>query len=465
MMRRLVVLGLMLSSWLVQAQGVLTEQQLIEWVKDFHPMAKQGELIIQEAESKLRKAKGGFDPYLFGDFSQKQYKEKEYYNLFNGGVKVPTWFGIEAKAGYEQNRGTFLNPENEMPENGLMYGGISIPIGQGLLIDKRRAVLKQARLFTEASKWEQRKWLNDLFYDAIKAYWNWVEAYNKQLIYAESVDLAKERLDGVRQSFVLGDKPAIDTLEAHIQWQTRQQGFNDIELDYQLKTLELSNFLWTENNTPLEITDRLTPPRFDNILDKPVLLLTEVDSSLTFLESNHPEMLIYDYKLSDLAIEQRLKKEYLKPNINLNYNFLNEPVGEGTVENFTTNNYKWGIDLKFPVLLRKQRGDVELAQLKISNTEWKRKQKLQTLQNKLRGYYNKHLVLARQIDLYGSTVQGYQGLLDGEKQKYTAGESSLFLVNSREVKLIESRVKLIELRAKSQIAFIGISWATGRMGG
>jgi hypothetical protein len=48
------------------------------------------------------------------------------------------------------------------------------------------------------------------------------------------------------------------------------------------------------------------------------------------------------------------------------------------------------------------------------------------------------------IEGYRQNASDYQRLLNGEKQKFSGGESSLFMVNSRELNYIASRIKLIE---------------------
>ena len=102
----------------LKAQGdnnstVFDYQKFMALVKENHPLSKQADLAIDRGDAYLLKAKGGFDPKLYGDFSQKQFKGDEYYDLLDAGLKVPTWFGVAVKAGYENNEGTNLNPENK----------------------------------------------------------------------------------------------------------------------------------------------------------------------------------------------------------------------------------------------------------------------------------------------------------------------------------------------------------------
>ena len=52
-------------------------------------------------------------------------------------------------------------------------------------------------------------------------------------------------------------------------------------------------------------------------------------------------------------------------------------------------------------------------------------------------------------------------LLDAENIKFSMGESSMFLVNSREVKLIEIQQKLVSLKTKFFKSIVANLWAAG----
>ena len=130
---------------------------------------------------------------------------------------------------------------------------------QGLAFDQRRAQVKQARLIQKENLATRRKIVNELLFKAIQSYWKW--AYQKQVvnIYENSLDLAKDRFRIIKESFSLGDKPAIDTLESLIQIQNRELQLTEAKVNYQNATIELSNFLWYENMVPLEVSENLRP--------------------------------------------------------------------------------------------------------------------------------------------------------------------------------------------------------------
>lgn len=459
----LILIAQFIDSTAQNKNAVLSSDEVLFFVKNYHPVAMQAELLLQQGSSTVRQGRGAFDPILKGSFDEKTFDNQSYFRLLNGGLIVPTWYGIELKTGIEQNSGQYLNPENTMPSAGLWYGGISVPLGQGLFIDKRRAALKQAQLFASSTEAEQRKIMNELLFDAYRYYWKWVESYNHYLIHAESVDLAKLRFDAVKRNYELGEAPAIDTLEAMIQLQSRQMNLNQGYLDYRNSTLELSNFLWFENYTPLVISDSLRPPMYNEVALPGVIGTDSLDVILQEVAMNHPEMNLFEFKLASLEVERRLKSEALKPKLNLNYNALNERLGNSISNAPLNENYKWGLSFSFPLFLREERGQLQLAKIKLRDVEYDQQQRLRELQNKLRAGFNEQITLSEQVSLYSGAVNNYQQLLKGERQKFEAGESSLFLVNSREINLIQARLKLVELIAKLNVSRTGIYYISGNL--
>ncbi len=160
-------------------ETVLRFDEYLSYVKKFHPIVKQAELVINESEAKLLKSRGAFDPKLEIDYDRKKFKNTEYFDKINGMFKIPTWFGVELKATFEENTGDFLNPEAFVPEDGLYSAGVSVPVAQGLLINDRMASLKRARLFREQAKADRDIFVNNILFEASLIYFKWLQAYNE----------------------------------------------------------------------------------------------------------------------------------------------------------------------------------------------------------------------------------------------------------------------------------------------
>lgn len=442
-----------------QPDTVLTFEEFSNRVSEHHPLAMQARLRSSFGEASLLQSRAGFEPKVGADVDQKYFSGDKYYSLIDAGLKVPTWFGVELKGGYELNEGKYLNPEHKVPDAGLWYAGISVPLGQGLFIDERRAALRKAQIYAQSTQAEQKAMLNDLLYEAGKTYWKWFESFNKLLVYQEAYTTADLRLKAIQRSAELGDRPYIDTLEASIQVQNRLVSLWDAELEYQNSTAQLGVFLWQDGNIPLELEDNTTPPSSQTINSTEVR--TDLVGQMDSLINSHPQFLMYNYKMQELEVERRWKQEQLKPTVDLNYNAIAEPINGDVMENYSINNYKWGVSFSMPILLRKERAGLQMAKLKLTETELQQSTKKAELQNKAVNTINEWNTTANQVNQYKKTTQNYNQLLQGENRLFNVGESSLFMINSREMAYINAQIKLVELMAKNQKAELATQHALG----
>ena len=423
----------------------LSLQEFIGFVKEYHPVIRQAGLQLSEAQAELMKARGAFDPKLTGDLNRKEFDDKRYYELFNAGFKIPTWFGVELKAGFEDNEGEFLNPQNNVPRDGLYKAGVSVPIGQGLFINDRMATLKQAKILNDMNAIKRQVLINQLITDAINAFIEWEIAYDKMNLYRNFLENAKTRFQGIRASALSGDRSSIDTVEAKIIVQNRQLQLEKARLKQVRKRLKLSNFLWIDNNIPLEINALVAPADISNfelqqILGNNTLLVQEFDIE------DHPALRLTNYKIDQLEINRKLKAEQLKPQLDLEYNFISEDPD--LINTYNDDEYTAGIKFRMPLFLRKERGDLRLAKIKLRDERINYDVKQLQLDNKIQEAVATINSLQEQTNIIDDATSNYQRMLEAEKRRFEFGESSVFLVNTREQKLIKARIDQININAE-----------------
>jgi outer membrane protein len=156
-----------------------------------------------------------------------------------------------------------------------------------------------------------------------------------------------------------------------------------------------------------------------------------------------------------------LAKEYYKPEIDLAFKLQEDGGRLGSFDyNPAQNNYV-GINVYMPILLRKQRAKASQAQLKDEVISNKRKEALLKLTNAQRTHYQNTLNYKKSVDLMAVATQNYKRMLEAEQSKFNLGESSLFLVNSRELKWIESREKYIKSYAAYRKSILSYYHALG----
>ncbi|MFN8397675.1 MAG: hypothetical protein U0176_23855 [Bacteroidia bacterium] len=86
---------------------------------------------------------------------------------------------------------------------------------------------------------------------------------------------------------------------------------------------------------------------------------------------------------------------------------------------------------------RKQRGYLELARLNVQDPEWTQAQKAVELRNKIVALLGTLAQTREQTQLAADMVDNYMALVQAENVRFESGESSVFLVNAREQRLIE----------------------------
>jgi outer membrane protein TolC len=137
------------------------------------------------------------------------------------------------------------------------------------------------------------------------------------------------------------------------------------------------------------------------------------------------------------------------------------PGSDAGVRPLVTDNYKWGFTFRQPLLLRKARSGVALTDIKIAQTEWKLQQKQRELTTKLTAYWQEWETRQQQLELSAAVVRNYEELLAAERVKFGLGESSVFLLNSRQQKLLNSQLKLLKTQAELQKTVVALWYTVG----
>lgn len=458
----LFLLLISIHSWGQELTNTLSTTQLISIVQNFHPLARQLKIGIEKSDAGIIGARAAFDPILSHYTSQKTLDGKNYYQIQSPELKIPTWYGIELYAGIDNLSGTRIDPSQTIGQTG--YLGISIPLAKNLLIDKRRAILKQSFLFNKMAKEEQRAQINLLLTEALLDYWNWAKTYRTVEIVKNSLNLAIKRMEIVKRSFQLGERPAIDTLEALTQKQFFENLLATKKLEFQNAGFELSIFLWDEQRNGFQLTENIVPEKsWENNIDIQNINL-DLPSLLKIAAENHPELAVYQIKLSSLEIDKQLKFQSLLPKIDFNYNQLSNNQSFNQSSALFDKNFAYGFKLEIPLRLSEGRSEFKTAKLKIEEQGLNFDQKKRSIELKIRGYHNELINLKAQISIQENAVKNYIQLVQAEETRFFNGESSLFLINTRETKALEAQEKLIELKTKYFKTIYALQGSAGILG-
>ncbi|WP_312191745.1 TolC family protein [Sphingobacterium sp.] len=441
-----------------------TVNDLEELLMANHPIVKQVSLLSESAKAQVAQALGKFDPAIYSSFKNKHFGNTDYYNEWNNELKIPLWLaGADLKIAYDRNVGEYTNPQSRTNNAGLSAVGLSIPLGQGLIIDNRRNTLRQAKAMINYLEGEKIKQINTIWFQALSDYWNWYFAYRQYQLLLEGVKLADQRFNAISEQTLLGDKPAIDSIEASVILKERRMELSKYEAELKNARIVVSNHLWNDQQSPVELPEHVVPDRIDDNLDLPdsKVIMALLDSA----RNSHPELIKLSSKNQQLVFEESYRKEMLKPKFNISGTLIASRRGFNEFilpqYDFNWHNYKLGFEFAFPLFVRAERGKLREVRIKQDQMRFEQLVTERNIHNDVVKKYNDLNAYSEQIKLQSVNLSNQELLLKGELNKFELGESTLFVVNSRENKLIEMQIKQEKLLTDYRKALAELYYKAG----
>ena len=316
-----------------------------------------------------------------------------------------------------------------------------------MFTDENRAGLKMAQQQKLQQEATAELTLNDLLLDASLAYWDWYKYHYTAENLFQATQFSAERFNFVKQEFQVGESAANDTLKAFVQWQDRYQSFFEANRNAVEAFLVMNTYLWDDT---LLLKQGLLPEsisfsnHFGFIMDT------------TSLNEEHPSLKYYEAKRMEAIAGKRLKAEKLKPKLNLEYSLLSQ----GVLPEFggLGDNQIWGLSFEFPLLIRSERAGLQMAKIKIQDSQLMYDLKQRELTNKLSNQYKQSSLLKEQLITLEQSIAAYTRLVSAEQLKYRMGESTLFELNSWEQKMIDNQNKYLSLSSKYATSNAKVKW-------
>lgn len=456
-MKKIIAVGLFLilsaSNAGAQSDNMLEYDLFMEQVRENHPLSKKASLLVSSAEAAVLEAKGGFDPVLGFKRSDKNFTGIDYYDKNSASLTVPLPFGPDIYAATERAVGTYLDPEAS--RGTVSYIGVDIPLLKGLWMDERRASLRMATQYLKQSEQERLVAFNAVASAAAQSYWMWLETYQLWQITEGTLQLAQQRQNLLRTLQINGDRSEADTIEVAVQVGQLRLLRDERRNAHRNATVALTAHVWDEDIYDALITGKLVPAAKWQVFDETTIQVWLADTN----PDSNPAMRWYDFKLAALGIEKKYKQQGLLPELNLSTRLLSKNFYEfkGIDQYYFADNYTMGISFKMPLFLRQGRGALQRTKLKMLETTLDRETKRRELTNKSTVLANDLMLINAQLADIANLIVSQTRLFNLETSRFNLGESSVFLVNTREQKLLELRGKQIELTAKKAMVLTKIN--------
>ena len=417
-------------------------------VDRFYPKLIGADAQRRTAAEKTRAKRGAFDTVVsYGTDTLTYNSAGKLKTGFTNDVAVefPTRYGAKFFAIAGLNTGDVKAPDSLTGSLGQYSIGVKFPLLRGAGINPKAAAEQQAILGEGLADQEFVGTRLEVLLKAASVYWKWVANARKLTAARDLLRLAEIRYAAIKEEFDRGARPGIDVQEAEQEVARRAGNLRKAERDFQEQTFALSLFLWDDDG------QRSPAPAYANtpeLFPAPAGLTPEqiVEGRKTAL-ANRPELKEIKLNRDILNVDLRLARNDRQPSVDLVVN-----PGIDTGLNSIGNTMKAGILFALPLQQNDATGRINEARLKLAKNDQEEKLTRATIITEVDDASN---AVNKARERFQEAQREYDKAViveQGERDKLTAGDSTLFLVNQRERATFEALLRVIDIQAEYEQA-------------
>ncbi len=424
----------------------LTLGEVLASVEATYPLLDAARSDIEAAEAEQLAADGAFDPLW-----------RTRASLFAGGygygrldmlVEEPTpLWGASFFVGYRYGRGKIQDyyQELETLQYGELRAGLQVPLWRNGPIDRRRASIARADLGFELAELGVAVSRLEAVRLASVRYAEWVAAGRRAEIARTLLALATTRDAQVAARAARGDVPALERVENQRLVLQREAAVVAAERSLVQAGLELSLYYRGSDGRPRVPSSARLPAAMP---EPRAIGQAEARRARTQAEARRPEPRRFERARAQLEVDRDLAENQAAPAIDVIL-FASQDLGARDVADPTLSRahipqIEASVQLEIPVLDRVARGRAAAASAGMTRLDAQRELALDRVRAEVRDALSALDAAQRRVALVRREVEVTAQLEAAERQRFEAGDSTLFVVNLREQATAEARIREVD---------------------
>lgn len=421
----------------------LTLRGFVETIDSNFPKLLSADAERRLAIAKLLEKSGAFDPVLVHLSEYLRVQDTFTPGVAKNAIHNESRVDLLTRSGMRVFAGMRLNPNDTktpfVPSGnaGEYFAGMSVPLLRGRAVNEKTIAETQARLNQPLAQQIYLAARMEILIKAAGVYWDWLGAKSRMQVANNLLAIAEQRVSQVRERVKSGDTPALEIIEAEQEIERRKAGLVKAQRDLEKTSIQMSVYLWRQNLTPD------TVPPLDAIPDlapTPQKVSDEAWSAARKLAITlRPELKRIAAERKIVIAELQLAKNQLLPVMDA-YALQGADTGKNGIGAVV----RGGVNFSIPLRLRTARGLILAAETKLQKLTFDEAAERQRISaevddvvSAINTSFDKFLALSAEVDKAKSVE-------NGEKLRFAAGDSTLFLVNQRERMTAEARIRLID---------------------
>lgn len=435
--------------------GSLHLKTVLALVETHHPLLHGTRTEKLQAQGKLLKAMGAFEPTLVNDTEiERLVKDGDTKNVgFNDTlVQARHPWGMRGFAGWRTGVGDVEVADLGVRRTNQPLLGIVLPLLRGLGTNPERGELEKSKLAEQEADLNIQQTRQDLYLGAATQFWKWVGSWKIVELQQDALNVAKARLQQLTRQAAAGAVAEFDVTEAHQEVQRRLENLIKSKREAEQEQIKLSLFTWNEN--ALLSYDLYSIPEFPalNVVIPP----TGEEPETAQAQQRRPEILQVYLEAARNNIDLGVAKNNFLPDLRAEAEPTRKPgefvLGLG---------YRFGLQLSFPFLQQDATGQKLQLEAKAERLLWLQRYRVQQVALDIDNARSALDRAKERIEAAAQSLSYARSLVKGERKRFQMGATNLLFVNLRERNVVEAEITYIQAQAEFQQARAFYSWAVG----
>lgn len=428
-----------------QVASAMTLEDVLQSSSRHYPSIQKSRAGVEAQEGRLQSAKGAFDwelnnksisrisGFYDGDYTDSQITRR----LSDSATRI---YG-----GYRISDGGFPVYEDERVTltGGEFNAGVALALWRNRIIDEERFVFTDAELELKQKNLDVLLTQLGVQYDAMQAYMDWLAAGKMVNVAQGMLDLALKRQSAFRQRESKGDIATIYLTENQQYIAKRRADVNEAKRILENRASKLSLFWRDAKGMPIQPTIKEMPADFPKQQSFTINLAREIERARTL----RPELIKLDIGLQRERNKLALGENKLMPKVDIIAEGARDQ-GAGDVRRRGGMEGKIGLNISIPLQRNTGEGLVKQSQATIKQLEQDTRLLNDQITTEIQIAANNFHAATMNVKLTQQESDATNTMEKAERERFNSGAVDFFVLNMREERAAEAKLKNIEARLK-----------------
>lgn len=422
----------------------LTLDEVLASVEKHYPPLRAALQDLPIAEADYLAAQGRFDLVLKSliDSNSFGYYESRRWD-FVAEQPTPLW-GASFFSGYQLSGGGFPSYDGKLQTNGAgeYRTGMRLPLFRDREIDSRRADLQKSRLGRRVADLGIQQQRIAILQAATLRYWTWVAAGRRFQVAQSLFDIAFNREKLLEQAVEIGQLPAFEVLDNKRIIEQRRSALVQARRGIEQASYDLSLFYRDEQTQPVIAGDQRLPPAFPEPVNlDDARLRADIDEAL----QRRPEVGRLAAQRDQVDVDRKLANNRRLPGLDFILSYDRE-LGERRVLR-GPNEVRAGVAFELPFQRRTAAGQELAATARMRQFDQRVQFQRDQIEVEVRDAVSAVRRAFEGVGILRAEVDATKRVEDAERQRYQLGESTLFVLNQRELQTGDAQLREVSALA------------------